>query len=183
MSPKQAELVSLRVETPSTPLNDNQKLVVSIAQDIVSATLGVAEKYRDLCKTIRDKAIPPAEVRIALRSVGMADSRISEVNRIANLPDAQWNEFAARQIGMKKVLELSRSAEADDAPPADAPQTYDEDTRHLMNALSRALKLASKLGLRSKSAKLDNYQIVVKRVKLDAKPAAQPKPAVETPKS
>jgi len=83
-------------------------------QDIIDATAVAGEKYLTICSYIRENMVAPKLVSFELAAIGMHRAVISKINRVANLPNDQWNQFAARIIGFNKVIELNsaQSAEA-----------------------------------------------------------------------
>jgi len=84
--------------------------VRALGNEIVRLTVGVGEKYLELCRYIRSEKLAPALVSKELKETGMNKVRISEINRVAQCGDELWNEFEARAIGFKKVLEIERGS-------------------------------------------------------------------------
>jgi hypothetical protein len=85
--------------------------LAEIADEMLTIRAQFGEKYLELCKWVRTKALGPAVVREVLAAKGFAKSRISEINRISQCPDEMWKEFEARRIGRETVLLLERGAD------------------------------------------------------------------------
>jgi len=79
-----------------------------LGREIIRATVLAGEKYLDLCKYIRQQNLDPKIVRHQLTELGFHKVRISEINKVSQAPDEIWNEFEAKTLGFKKVLELAR---------------------------------------------------------------------------
>lgn len=146
-------------------------------QDIIEATAVAGEKYLTICRYIRENMVAPKLVSFELAAIGMHRAVISKINRVANLPDDQWNQFAARTIGFNKVIELNSSqsaellakqtgesvtdvkaiiAEMEDEdgkggtpliPPTDA-EREEKAEKAFVTAAARALSAASVLGIK-----------------------------------
>jgi len=146
-------------------------------QDIIQATVIAGEKYLTICKYIRENMVAPKLVSFELSAIGMHRAVISKINRVSNLPDDQWNQFAARTIGFNKVIELNSAtttealanssgqsvtdvkaiiAEMDEeeekegkplVPPTDE-ERREKAEKAFVTAAARALSAASVLGIK-----------------------------------
>jgi len=81
----------------------------ALGRDVLTAVIGVGEKYLTLCKFIRDNQIAAKKARYELGEVGFHRSVISKINRVAYAGDAEWKAFEGRLIGFNKVLDLTRA--------------------------------------------------------------------------
>ena len=88
--------------------HEQEQNVYRLGMDIAKSTLQLGGLWFSLCLYIREESVPPKVVSKQLAAVGFKRSRISEVNRVANSPDAVWSEYAARAIGFRAALELVR---------------------------------------------------------------------------
>lgn len=95
---------------------------VTKAYDVALGHVELGRKYLILCQDIRDHKIGPAQVALMLSGMGFHKVRISEINKIATVPDELWNKFAARELGMKKVLQIARGSTAVDMLQLDASE-------------------------------------------------------------
>jgi len=110
----------MKKESAVVPANEPKKDQVQIihekdltrltvlGEELKAAVLATGEKYLNLCKHIREKQIPPVIVRENLLKLGFAKTRVSEINRVAQCGDEVWNEFEARSLSFRKVLQLER---------------------------------------------------------------------------
>jgi hypothetical protein len=80
-----------------------------MAREIRTAALEMSGKYYTLCKYIRDNQLHPRTVSMALKAEGLSRHICSKINRVANCADYYWNEYAAREIGFKRVLDMTRN--------------------------------------------------------------------------
>src|ERR1700753_1549572 len=80
LTPEQKKVELKSVATHTNALN-------RIADKIIVATAQVATTYMEFCVYIRNNNVPPKLVSFILSERGFAKSRISEVNRVANVPD------------------------------------------------------------------------------------------------
>lgn len=80
-----------------------------MAREILVATIKLGGKYYALCKYIRENNLTPRMVTTALKAEGLSRHVCSKVNRVANCPDYYWNEYEAREIGFKRVLDMTRN--------------------------------------------------------------------------
>lgn len=83
-----------------------------LARDLQGAMTNTVEKYMAVCQHIRDAQMMPVQVKKELAALGFADSRISEVNRVAQVSDEVWAQYKSRVIGFKMTLELARAEKA-----------------------------------------------------------------------
>lgn len=81
-----------------------------IGAQIISQTVKVGEKYLELCEYIRKNSIGPKIVSEQLSALGFHRVRISEINKVANSADEVWEQYRARAIGFKGVLQLTRGS-------------------------------------------------------------------------
>lgn len=82
------------------------KKIDHLADEVIHALAGAGEKYLKLCTYIRDNEVAPKLVSFQLAAKGFSRSTISKINTVANLPEAAWNKYAARELGFNKVLAL-----------------------------------------------------------------------------
>ena len=80
-----------------------------LGTEVIKATGAVAVKYHALVMFIRNNSVSPKLAAFELTSLGFKRSRVSEVNRIAHAKDEVFKEYAAKQIGFDRALELARS--------------------------------------------------------------------------
>lgn len=85
------------------------ELLIQKGKDLITAVIGVGDKYLSLCKTIRENEIAPKLVSFELTKLGFSRSTVSKINKVAGASDDLWNSFEARAFGFNKMLELSRS--------------------------------------------------------------------------
>lgn len=83
------------------------KEIQKFADEIIVQTAKTGEVYLSLCNYIRKNAVAPKLVSHELTAKGFHRAVISKINRVANLPDDLYNQFAARAVGFNKVLELA----------------------------------------------------------------------------
>jgi len=83
-----------------------------LATDVIVATAQVGEKYLGLATYIRRTELAPTSVTVWLTDLGFAKSRISEIHRVANVPDELWNAYQVKALGWKKVLDAARGRQA-----------------------------------------------------------------------
>ena len=155
--------LTLAVETPETVILNELR---NRGKAVIDSLLDAGNKYYLLCLWIRENQISTKMVSLTLRTTGFARSRISEINRVANLPNNDWEPFAAQAIGFRRALELSRetpkriveiiaeqggitpetlSSKLD--TPHDPPATNSK-TKALAIHAHRTLKTAAKIKLR-----------------------------------
>lgn len=79
-----------------------------LADEIVAAMVATGDKWLKLCTYIRENQVTPKLVAHELGQKGFSKVQISKINKVANAPEEHWSKFAARTLGFKKVLELSR---------------------------------------------------------------------------
>jgi len=84
-------------------------LLIQKGKDLITAVIGVGDKYLSLCKTIRENEIAPKLVSFELTKLGFSRATVSKINKVAGASDDLWNSFEARAFGFNKMLELSRS--------------------------------------------------------------------------
>lgn len=82
--------------------------VYRLGSELVKKLGEVGEKYRDLCKYIRDNKVDKKVVARELGKLGMKRARISMVNRIAFASDKVWKEYEAKLIGFHEAIDLAR---------------------------------------------------------------------------
>lgn len=85
------------------------ELLIQKGKDLITAVIGVGDKYLSLCKTIRENEIAPKLVSFELTKLGFSRATVSKINKVAGASDELWNSFEARAFGFNKMLELSRS--------------------------------------------------------------------------
>jgi len=79
-----------------------------LAREIVASHIETGTLYYNLCATIRASKVPPKVVRRVMGQHGFTKVRISEVLRVAHVPQAMWSAFEAKTIGFRKALVLAR---------------------------------------------------------------------------
>jgi len=62
----------------------------------------------NLCKYIRDNQVAPTLVSAQLKELGFSKGWASQVNSVALAGDDVWNEFAAKTMTFKDVLQLKQ---------------------------------------------------------------------------
>lgn len=67
-----------------------------------------AKTYLDLCLYIRKEQVDKKLVAHTLSAQGFHKVRISEINRVATAPEEYFNQYAAKALGFKRVLQLVR---------------------------------------------------------------------------
>jgi len=80
----------------------------ALAVEIIRATVAVGERYLDLCRYIRKQKVDPVTVRAELSKCGFAKQRITEINRVSQVPDNVWSEYEAKALSFRGALELAR---------------------------------------------------------------------------
>lgn len=85
------------------------ELLIQKGKELITAVIGVGDKYLSLCKAIRENEIAPKLVSFELTKLGFSRSTVSKINKVAGASDDLWNSFEARAFGFNKMLELSRS--------------------------------------------------------------------------
>lgn len=98
---------------------------VQRAHEVFTGHVELGKKYITLCSWIREHKIGPAQVSAMLAGLGFHKVRISEVNKIATVSDELWSKFSARELGMKKVLQIARGSTALDALDLDEEEKKD----------------------------------------------------------
>lgn len=192
---KQAEMNAPVVQVIQ---NADIEILRSQAEEIKTATEQLGEKYLNLCRHIRAKSMPPRIVSETLKAVGFNKVRISEINRVAQCGDELWNEFEARSIGFKGVLQLERNTsenvgaiatggadvgEGDgEGESDDAPDTEAAKIAGMARCAKTILNAAEFLNLRSKKWTLGNgWTLQLTRDPKTKPPKEKPEqPAVNT---
>lgn len=114
MSKKQKQTVLPVVVGADANAERQAKEVAAICERIATATIQTGFLYYELCCKIRLEQIEPAIVREQMTKQGFRKQRITEVLRVANVPEAMWSGFQAKTIGFRKVLNAVRDAERTD---------------------------------------------------------------------
>jgi len=164
-----------------------------LADEVIHALASAGEKYLGLCTYIRENEVTKKLVSFELGAKGFTRQTISKINTVANLPEEQWSDYAARRIGFNKVLalgsgtvqeaisnesgesvvdvqaEVKRLEETDgEETEADGSDNGDLKTdwnKKLVNAASMVLRAAAALQLRGKSIPGGNgYKLVIVKV-------------------
>jgi len=116
-SPKTPRNTYLSIETAAQVKHKEAvDKVTVIAKEIVRDTVGLAEKYVTLVQHIREHQLKGEEVRPGLLEAGFNKVRVSEILRIANAPGEVFDRYAAREIGLKSALQLTRGSADGTAP-------------------------------------------------------------------
>lgn len=87
---------------------EHREQVLMMGTEILQQTAKVAEKYVNLALYIRKEQLPDALVRSELLKLGFKKTRVSELLRVVKAPEEVWDAYAARQIGLKGALQLTR---------------------------------------------------------------------------
>jgi hypothetical protein len=128
------ENVSWEVATADKPVADG---LVKHGRNIIEKTIEAGRAYLDMCIYIRENKAAPRLVSHVLSELGFHKTRISEINRVAQLPDAEWNQFAARTIGFRGALQLARGNPVHETLAADA------EGRHAQEDLDKVIDVES----------------------------------------
>jgi len=81
-----------------------------MARDIVINTLKVASKYVVMVTHIRRFSINSDYVREALKEAGFVKSRVSEIIKVCEMPELEWNKVIAGEVGWRGALEIARGS-------------------------------------------------------------------------
>lgn len=108
--------LEVKIEVHAAPGGDAAKGVElaharklqKLADEVVQAMVATGDKWLKLCTYIRENKVAPKLVAHELGQKGFSKVQISKINKVANAPEEHWSKFAARTLGFKKVLELSR---------------------------------------------------------------------------
>lgn len=124
--------------------------VVQAVDDIARQETLLGDKYFELCSRLRAAKVevnaePSAkgeepkttkrnlsrdEVTVLLRSLGYAKSRVSEINRVIEVTDEIWAQYANRSLTYRSTLAIARGKEeAKTAEPAAGEETTTEPAR------------------------------------------------------
>lgn len=82
--------------------------VKRLAAEIIEGTVKVGEKYLSLCAFIRDNQVAKANATKWLLDMGFSKPRASEVVKVSSASAKVWSEFAAKSIGWRGALQLTR---------------------------------------------------------------------------
>lgn len=82
--------------------------VKRLAAEIIEGTVKVGEKYLSLCQFIRLNKVEKSNATKWLLDMGFSKPRASEVCRISYAADSVWSDFAAKSIGWRGALQLTR---------------------------------------------------------------------------
>jgi len=96
--------------------------IVKFCKSLIQSAKKQAQVYYDLVTYIRENKVAPRLVSAKMVEMGFNKVRASEVNRVANAPEALYNQFAARALGFKNVLQLVRGSDATTAKVTPAGQ-------------------------------------------------------------
>jgi len=102
------------VETPNTAARDGKLMELGLAA--TKAVLEAGRKYFEVAEYVRKNQVPKVRTQESLRAVGFAESRISEIIKVAAAPAAIWQQYAERVIGWQKILSASRLLEMHTEP-------------------------------------------------------------------
>ena len=100
-----------------TDQNENSVLVsnsddvafIRSTGEVIIKHIGVtAGLYYNLIMGIRRRAIGPRVVSQELLALGFHKSRVSEINRISQLPDDKFSAYEAHTVGFQRALLLAR---------------------------------------------------------------------------
>jgi len=148
----------LAASTGGAALTSQQLHLFGMAHEIVNDTVTVADKYRQLVEYARKEQVLGGELRTPLAAAGFSASRVSEILRVAALPDKVYNEYAGKLIGMKRALSLARGEDGETETPP-----HVTDRVKLQHAIERVLSLCEKL-YKPQSVSLYGWRLQVKRV-------------------
>jgi len=92
--------------------------IVLAVQEVSQYEAGLKERYFGLCVAIRNAALKienaavrgmnRREVTLLLQSLGYSKQRITEINRVVEVPPELWAKFEAKQVGFRATLEQAR---------------------------------------------------------------------------
>jgi len=85
--------------------------LIELGKEIVVAAGDLAGKYLSLVLFIRANKVGPKIVAARLGELGFNRQRVSEINRVANTADDLFQQYQAKLIGFKGVLELARNVD------------------------------------------------------------------------
>lgn len=117
--------------------------IKQLGTEIVKATIAVGDKYLALCEYIRTNNVAPKLATFELLEIGFHKARVSEIVRVSHSSDEIWNQFKARNIGFRKVLELSRGnvqeliAESDGVEVVEIKATIQESNEADTSSLNK----------------------------------------------
>jgi len=106
--------------------------IVDAVKEVSEFEAGLRDKYFGLCRAIRDtqlkvtegatRGLTRREVTLLLQSLGYSKQRITEINRVVEVPPEIWKQFEQKQMGFRAVLTLARNADKP-APETTTPPT------------------------------------------------------------
>jgi len=93
--------------------------VVEAVKQVSEFEAGLKDKYFSLCRSIREARLPleagavrglnRSEVTLLLQSLGYTKQRITEINRVVEVPAEIWAKFETKEMGFRATLALARS--------------------------------------------------------------------------
>jgi len=156
----------------TTSQNELYATAKFFAQELINAeerTKAIVQElgksYLDMARVIRKHQMTPAESRVALLQAGMSKPRISELLRIALCSDEIFRTYQAGDIGRVATLKLIRAESEPQLAKADVPAEQIALEDKLKLALHAILVLAEKMNLRSETARLNGWRVVVSKEK------------------
>jgi len=99
---------NLKLEPLAIISEVHQYGLVNRGLEVLAGHVILGDRYYELCRFVRENQLPPKPTRKLLMQVGFHKVRVSEILRIANVPDDMWKPYAARSMSFLKVLEIAR---------------------------------------------------------------------------
>lgn len=180
--------------------------IKKLGTEVLNQVVKTGRATYELCKYIRENQVAPTIVSKELQELGFDKSWASKVNSVALVADELWNEYAARTLDFKKVLQLKNGVVAESLAssmgadvvevkaaieemeqeesenPDLVPLTKSEEKEKLKQKVTRATASLVKCFNEAKSKKfeltIDFVRVTV--VKLKAPKANKPLPEGET---
>lgn len=115
-------------QVPAVSIERQEIDVKAIASEIIKGTVAVGEKYVTLCTYIRSNQVQKKNATKWLVDLGFSKPRASEVCRVSYSDDKTWSAFAAKSIGWRGVLQITRGnvEELRQLAPASFPAELDK---------------------------------------------------------
>ena len=98
--------------------DDKLEVLRRLAKEVDAAESDLRGKYFALLRHVRSAHVGPRDLSRVLGELGWHKVRISEVKRVAYVPDVLFAEYEAGVVGFKTMLEKVRAEKPDDLAPA-----------------------------------------------------------------
>jgi len=95
-------------QTSAAVINPEVVTLVELGKKAVVGQMMVGETFLEIVLHIRKNGIPDKLASAALKSVGFHKARVAELLKVAGAPAATFDAYAARTIGFKKALTITR---------------------------------------------------------------------------